>query len=794
MLLASTVASESNDVKLKHKDIIERLRYEHDAPNLKDKIKGLLANKAPTSIIFGIQYEIRRLARVCSKVIDFRWRAGDLKVSERKIDNMSHFMDDKSYEVFLSELRKYKGVYTEGVNDRVETFFTLNKMTLEKEHLLTSGGIETVELGMINQRSEERMNLGVSVDIYIYQNDKQVAEILSGKITDPKIVRKNYTTSNISASSLLIKGEDMIVNGTKMLVRLNGVMEDFLFDNPYVYYESTKSFYQNEIANTILKVANCPENDEFKLFSQRFIFENKKKYGVDVTNTYRSALTKTFEQLSIERSRTLYFYFDKDGKCQYTLSNEHSQYLAKFLNIGESESFLNLVGSTRFNESLENGHAYVYITFKDDVMLAVPVGKTEEDTYAYGVIKNGDNGYLLQITKSEIDKNVACRGSATPKESQKKVGTRRYQKTSNKLPEIVSKLKTVYTVTPVSALDYHKKIHGVYTIDPLTYVVPSDSPGHRNQCIVTDKTDKRQEDRFILSTPVTISYKGAEYKGKLVNISSFGAKFHCPTLLGVAVDEKINVSFDDYAKKTTRVDLKKCSYMVVGSKEGGIHCSNTHEQKHEGRNFWDAFLELRLDHLEADGRKNEVHGLRRALANVASASNPNIQVFFRNKDGIPLPNVVGTSICHTKKWEQLSVDVLKDIFFKHENTKPLRKVLAKLNATDKKFMNFLIIRATFTKNGKLISKSLFENDSVDAYGRIEALTSLLSSKGFDVSVYAVCTSKREKINFRQFYDEVSYINSYSQHKFKTIKDIIGSTSGLFSISDISSLFFSNLIK
>ena len=177
MLLASTVASESNDVKLKHKDIIERLRYEHDAPNLKDKIKGLLANKAPTSIIFGIQYEIRRLARVCSKVIDFRWRAGDLKVSERKIDNMSHFMDDKSYEVFLSELRKYKGVYTEGVNDRVETFFTLNKMTLEKEHLLTSGGIETVELGMINQRSEERMNLGVSVDIYIYQNDKQVIGI-----------------------------------------------------------------------------------------------------------------------------------------------------------------------------------------------------------------------------------------------------------------------------------------------------------------------------------------------------------------------------------------------------------------------------------------------------------------------------------------------------------------------------------------------------------------------------------------------------------------------------------------
>jgi len=785
MLLAEPI---DYDVATKYKDVITAMQHAHKSDTLEQDIKTQLNVTQSTFEVLAIIDEIKRLGRECSKVIDLRHKDCDKPIFECRIAAMTHFLDAYSKTVFKKELAAYNGIYTVAVNEKVEAVFAKRE---KAQDIKKTGDIETIQLGLVNNRNEERMNVKIPVDVYIYHNENQLPEIYSSKIVDPSIERKRLKTSNISLTGLLLEGESNIPEKSLVVVRFNSEDIDIPLSETFVLYECMRSYYQNNKALSALKLVKCDKNEKFITESKQFIDINKVKFGIDIRNTFRSALTKTFEQITLDRAKLLSFYYDKKGICHYTMGNKYARNTTKHLGVKNTSPLYDYLASTWLDNSLTNSVAFIYITHKDGKMLAIPVGVSKEDTYAYGVIKKQHKGKLYHISKSKISHNVATRSSATPIAAQQLVATNRFQKVSPTLDDEVEKLDVIYTMFAVPALDYHNTIEGEYLVDHDDYIIAESHTEHPTVHVETSIAEQRIEDRFNITSPVTIVFEGKSHKGTLDNISSFGAKINCPTLSDIKINNTIEVSFVTHATKIDIISLSNCKYKVVNTTGDFLHCSNAHLKKHAARRYWDAYLECKVDKLKAEGRDDHVYGIRKALTTIAVASNPNLQVFYTDSDANPKPSAIAASMAFSKRWSGLNLTRINDILENNENPEMLNMVVARLKSTKGTFVNFLTIIATIEVDEKLITKVLLETDTPKSFARVQALISLLLSKGFTVQVFSACASKRDKVNFRQFYDEVSYIHFHAKKKFESIRDSVVSTAGMFSITDVTTLFINN---
>ncbi|TDF39733.1 PilZ domain-containing protein [Alteromonadaceae bacterium M269] len=312
--------------------IIKKLQFEHQSPQLTQLIKNELGSKSISNgDLFYIKSEIKRKAKPCSRLIDLRSISNNAALSTFTWDKLAHVMDKPSAEHFIKLTRKYGGKYTFGVYEGVIDNFKSSKDKVKAEQLNHDVSIDKVSLCEVYRRHEERMNLGVKISVFPLASQAETLEYseIEAQIQSDLHKASNTTqvdghTANISVNGLQIKLRKDFSVGEIIAIRFTGLEADFVFKQKYIAYQVVRSdlVEDGKVHLISLSQLDLETHDEFKQFTKKIIYANKKRYKVRLDNTLVSVRSKFYEQFYLSRRNALDVFTKRDGNLAYIFSSE----------------------------------------------------------------------------------------------------------------------------------------------------------------------------------------------------------------------------------------------------------------------------------------------------------------------------------------------------------------------------------------------------------------------------------------------------------------------------------------
>lgn len=761
----------------------------------------------PEGTLAKVLSEVTRLWTPCDRTIDLRYKIDELKVERVDIDGITHFLDRASLKVLERETKLYKGLYTIGAYDAVKRFFENNKNTLLVEQQILERDVQVVRFGRAAQRAEERMNLAISATLFQLSD----FELYPKYVPDEDSLGKQHqiVTSNISHTGLKIRCKHMLEKDELAAIRFDDLEKELIFKQKLVTYRVIKSIYNNKLKmfDCMLKLEEIDANEEFKSYTKNLIYSHKYKYKVDLDSILEASLTKGYEQYSVDRTNSIDVFLNKDEKITHVFTNHHSEPLISAFEI-ESQSYLQaLLEKDQVIKHLKQHHScYFFITrvkmntSQQVAFLSTVVDSNEQSLALVQHFCNGKTARLFRLTLQEVDEEQASKRSTIPSEAQDSFGSNRVHRFSKQALALISEDKHVLTIVPVmeEMLDKIKWSENSYKALPHHILSPSVANVSKISHILAETDDNRGEDRFVFSSPVTISYKSNEFKGKIVNISSLGLACEMLDNRKLEPDTLVNVCFDEYVDRTTLYSLNRCKYRVIYSDGKSLRLSNEHMGDHDGRAFLQRLILAKLDELKLLDRENEVYGLNRLLRNLSSAITPNYIMFtqvFKGKIalcGVSVPQN-RTSEISSEEARNLFKDNLKTWFYEPDLLDILRTEFLKNKTLDTEKTAIVVLSFKIVEGkGRLFKANILTEDTMDNNALLN-LIRIAGMKGRVARVFELKISKTAKEFKRYYLDELSYIKRYAPHKYNLLRKQITEVNGLIQATELTDLLRS-LVK
>ncbi len=333
----------TNDLQA-HSSVLERLKPLINT-ELFDEEFRLLTGDLAKSQQFLIKMELKRLAQPCSYYIDLRGRVdGDVRPFDYK--GQTHYLDELAIQTFEKGLKQY-GQYTigifEDVTNTTNNFRVRHQQETNKrlQDVLSGEVSDTRDLAAIpsdidatandykaaqlirfagySVRREERMNFSIDIEVVLQDEERFPA-----------------TTSDLSVSGCKIKIPLAIelTAGQKVAIFFRGLEQEFALgiNNgiPYQVIDSEaadKSYY--------VRLKRLPLADEkgFSEFLHHFIHGNKRRYKVNLDNTYEAVFIKGYEQFYLPRISSLPVFLSvHEGKASpaCVLTTENNRHLMHY--------------------------------------------------------------------------------------------------------------------------------------------------------------------------------------------------------------------------------------------------------------------------------------------------------------------------------------------------------------------------------------------------------------------------------------------------------------------------------
>lgn len=299
----------SQDLK-QYADIIEQLKPMVEEPEF-NQVLLQIASDVPKEKRFLIKMEVKRLAKPCMRIIDLRGNV-DGKCNKYVHEGRTHYMDDVAIDKFEEQLRVF-GRYTYGVYEAVQNTENnfrlmrekeLQQERVDKEHpelkrrsaVLEQFKVPTVNLLDYQQRTTERMNFAVAVEIF-----NSAHQSVRGLSVD------------ISLEGLQVKlAKEVIFNvGETLFIYFRGLENEFALDTKNgIAYKLVKIIAKNDANYLALQRDSDFPNVVFERFLENFIHGNKRRYKVNMNNTIEAITSKICEQYFSPRSPTLPVFVD----------------------------------------------------------------------------------------------------------------------------------------------------------------------------------------------------------------------------------------------------------------------------------------------------------------------------------------------------------------------------------------------------------------------------------------------------------------------------------------------------
>jgi hypothetical protein len=800
---------------LKYQKIVEQFRGNVLKHNFETHFTAMTQH-IPKTERFLLKMELKRLASPCTRLIDLRGHVdGECRPFEQ--DGRRHYLDDIAIKVYEENIAFYRS-YTFGVYEAVmntENNFrviyqkeknSLGKpLPVESERVLekTQYPASLFTFGPYHNRSEERMNFAITIDLLL-EDDHKVYECSSSDISvEGCRFRFNYPNK--------------ISIGQMIKIRYRGLEDEFQFGKENSFNFEVRNVQKSgkiQLIGCSRVYSNEKLMDGFQLFLVGFIQGNKRRYKINLDNTINAIQSRSFEQYALPKLNELpIFVEDSQGhvlpRYALTCHNNQSIYqywqdesrhstlyclitperilrIKKAQTLGQSllvYSFIHKSQGKSFFYTADEQQLNDYSDFKKQFLgfsaskpsfaitqlsiVDVDVDKAHSPlTLSNTLTKN--NQYLnLPIPSDAIDTLHSLPFIVVANDLTNELNVEQYQQLTFDNIEM-SRLKHFG----------HKR---------LTSPLPMDEVGinYKNQ---------RQESRFKYVTPVELEVEGIRCKGKSHDFSILGLKLELENYTVLNKGDVVYLTFPELQKITSAFDLKGLPYEVIRiNKSKTVLNLRVYVEKHQhmGRSFFKALITKNRDKLTPDEYALLIPGLAKALRNVYSGS-------------LTIPSLMVQTSGSRYKLEALVCGTVKNKLFSVmkqlsdnpslynlypllnnlQATNSMTTSLKKMQDDDAPISEILYIAVNLEKD--IVDQAITTKTSIELKSAM--LQKMFISRALKRGLFfciQVKLSRTDDPDMDHLNPELSYISSYAIHRGKQIEQDIWSVSGVIQLLDIT---------
>lgn len=655
--------------------LVEQLKPVVNEPEF-DSIFSALTTDLSGPERFKLKAELRRLARPCRKAIDLRKRV-DGHCRPYKHKGFVHYMDDVAISIFESGLSHYRGVYTEDTyeqvhnaennfriiakRERARALAAAKRRAIAEETPLIPGEASPGEktsaevtvavdkvleapyftFGTYHHRKEERMNFAVQVMIKTGLGDDIEA-----------------ITTNISVSGMQIKitPELDVIEGSTLGVRFTGLAQEFTFDPNFVVpyqvvgIENRKDFLYLRLVRDI-----DFESKEFDEFLVRFINGYKRRYKVNVDNTYGAVVAKGHEQFYFPRMSGVPLYFRRQENRMFSAmaleTENNAAVLDDWLNEENKSQLPGLFTGKRLSHFLrhlkDHPGTYAHTVF-----------------YTFQVLRQG-KVYFYAATDFELNQNeklkriflaYACRTNSF------KVYSFSFARldlgkawSPVTLPQEILQREKHLQRPP--APDVMRQINGLTHVGLLNDITPEPTRYEHYHCkkeelaglkdfvvsrkvplelqrVVYSFVNFRSESRFGYRTRVRVRGGDRTLLGTTRDISTMGMQVDVEEALDVKAGDFIEIDMIQLAKRAQGFNLGHLRYEVMhlAKDKTTLHLrADVKSETHDGREYIKEMIKSNQDEVLNTRQSGSLHGLQLCLRNLYSHALMTLPIYLHRE-------------------------------------------------------------------------------------------------------------------------------------------------------------------
>ncbi|MFC4655235.1 PilZ domain-containing protein [Rheinheimera marina] len=801
-----------------HIGVIERLKPLLNTPDF-DQVFKLLTEDLPKSKQFLIKMELKRLGQPCSYYIDLRGRV-DGEVRPYEHNGQTHYMDDVAIRTFEKGVKQYSR-YTVGVFEDVSNTSNNHRVRYQQEQaqrkLMPSVSplvaaqeeedaqaeqhktIQLIKFAEYQTRSEERMNFSIDIELILDNQDRLQA-----------------TTSDLSVSGCKIKlaKEMTFAPGQKVAIFFRGLEQEFALGLtegiPYQVVEqepAEKGIY--------LRLKRLPLVHErgFTDFLQNFIHGNKRRYKVNLDNTYEAVYVKGYEQFFLPRMTTLpVFLAVNEGKatplCALTTENNRSV-LHYFQDEQRQNVLSQLLSARRLKQCLSSanqscilytfthaakGRLFFYSATADELAQSAALRQV---FIGFGAQKPSWRVFNLHVTRT----NPAHAHSllSLPNSASQEI-QKLNQPPGPLILNFIKDLRYVASLTELNTTEstalYQRtqldqsllnqlKIFGHAKLDSLPAI----------EAAAVHYVNLRSESRFLYRTEVLVGDgEMADVRGFTRDFSSKGLQVECTEPVDFERGDQVQITLPQMQKITTKHKLLELPYEVMAVSKNKLIMNLRIIDKnndHQGKQFFQQLIANNRSKLTLAEEAPKFPGLGPALRNMYLKA-LNCFVFYIHRQGIRYHmDVVAQGASPSSLHRLLQRFSLVD---GELNLQPLLKN----NATNLQFANQLkkMKRQELPFRYEVYLRYIPEHDKTEQSLQVEFdfdLPTANQRKNFvDESLqqgllfaYRIFLSRTGRPDTEHIAKELGYVSTYAIHKAKVLEEELWSVVGIGEVQDIS---------
>jgi c-di-GMP-binding flagellar brake protein YcgR len=805
MTVIEAISADNRDARLSPH--IQKLKYQYDAANLTSLVKSSLGLKPDAKDVFYIKSEIKRLSMPCARLIDLRNYSSGQNFSQFTWEHLDHVLDKDSAQEFLRLLKDYNGEYTFGVYEGVIAYFKSQKNTRRAKQFTDELPLDVVSLSDVFSRNEERMNLGIKVNVISLNlpEDSEKNFNISPLIERSKSNAIEGNTIDISLNGLQVRLKSSCDLYSYLAVRFSGFEDDFLFNQKYILYRVVKITKSEKSDDYLvaLKQVELSAHKEFQLFTRRLIYSNKRRYKISLDNTFSSVKSKLYEQFYLSRRRALDLFVDNKGEIPYLLASDPSLDTVEWFSQNNKGRLASLISKDDvLSLAKELGEVYW-------IVLKVPCEGSEKFSYystvASDALSYGFASYALRTGKGKIFKvkYSSLEGtnpfitSSLPRSVHKEMGGDSIFRYSPKLNTFVDKLDGVLTIKEITngemdIFDNNKLAVSKGALSKCSKYLLKKIDRKEPEVARLESNEFRKEDRFAISTTASFSYKGKLYEGTTIDISSRGMSLKLVDKIDIPSDTELKVIFNDLSAELGDYEISSISYKVIQGKSGLIRAEMLLSKGYEALHFWNEYISNNIDRLSIVGNTESMYGLKRVLRNVVSQMHDSVPAFYSIKDSRPYVRSLAFSSQNQNNplWSSIngnfSIETQLKSFLHHEEIlKTLLTDVPKINRANPFNSYFIFVGYQTSLSGKVTVSHV---SVLPKKAALESFICKQKSLSSNYRVFNLSLTKKSKMFDRYFKDEMRYLETYALHKAKKLMFEVKTLTGVLDFNDVTELF------
>lgn len=815
----------ANDLQA-YTSVLERLKPLINTPLFDEEFR-LLTGDLAKSQQFLIKMELKRLAQPCTYYIDLRGRVdGEVRAFEHK--GQTHYLDELAIQTFEKGLEQY-GQYTigifEDVTNTTNNFRVRHQQETNKrlQEVLTGEVSEAAALALPSSeaeqagndyktahlirfagysvRREERMNF--TIDIEVVQQDEE---------------RFPATTSDLSVSGCKIKIPLAIEMkaGQKVAIFFRGLEQEFALGiNNGIPYQVIDVELADKGYHVRLKRLPLADEKGFSEFLQNFIHGNKRRYKVNLDNTYDAVFIKGYEQFYLPRISSLpVFLAVNEGKAtpSCVLTTENNRHLMHYFQDERQQNVLSQLLHVRrlkqclAKEANENSTILYTFTHAAKGRLFFYSATTEELLqhaelkqvfFGFGAAKPSFRAFRLSVLRTlPAHAHIPLSLPATADQEVQKLN----QPPTPLIANFIRNLRYIVALTDISTAQ-STALYKAITYDP-ALLNQLKVFGHAKleqlpqiESASVQYVNLRSESRFLYKTTVVLQQdNGHEIQAFSRDFSSKGIQLECDQPVNFEKGDTVKISLPELQKITTKHQLSGLPYEVMAVSKNKLIMNMRvidPTNDHAGKIFFQQLINNNRSKLTMAEETPKFPGLGPALRNMYVKALDTF-AFYVHRQGVRYNLDVVAMGAKPSALHKLLAQF-------GENASDMTMLpLLKNNATNLQFANQLKkmkrqevpfsyeVFLRFTPGKDSIEQSFetkFDFDFQQNSAKKAFIDSVVQSDL--LFAFKIFLSRTGRPDTDHIAKELGYVSTYAIHKAKVLEEELWSVVGVGDVVDIS---------